>query len=186
VKVVQAGGQKRLAAYLVDDGDRLPGAHQLRSRLQSRLPEHMVPASFVRLPALPLNANGKVDRSALPDPEALQVPKSPTDAVKGDLEEIIIQIWRKVLSHPHIGPDDNFFDLGGDSLGLVQAHAELQQSLQRTISITELFEFPSVRALRQHLSGEVARPAAFSELQQRAKRQRAALARPRAVGTVGK
>lgn len=130
---------------------------------------------------MPLNANGKVDRDALPlrethDGDA----KRPAVIATGSPEDVITSVWRRVLSLDQIGPDDNFFDLGGDSLSLVQAHAELQRALNRTIPITKLFEFPTVRALRQHLNG-ASEQLAVSEIQQRANRQRAAMARQRLV-----
>jgi acyl carrier protein len=130
---------------------------------------------------LPLNGNGKVDRSALPTP-SLETSGDPAPSATisaTDLEDLIISVWRKVLTIQRVGPDDNFFDLGGDSISLVQAHSELQRNLNRTLAITDLFEFPSVRTLRDHLKRLAPQKLVVSEMEQRANKQRAALARQR-------
>jgi pyochelin synthetase len=181
VNVIQQGSQKRLAAYLVADGESLPSSKALRVYLEGRLPQHMVPLHFIALDFLPLNANGKVDRDALPAPIAatIDAPAYVVSVPADDLEDVIMGVWRKVLTVPQVGPDDNFFDLGGDSISLVQVHSELQKHLDRYISVTDLFEFPSVRALRQHLERRAPQKLAVSEMEQRAHKQRAALARHR-------
>ena len=181
VSAVQQGSQKRLAAYLVADGNQVPSAEKLRVYLEGLLPHYMVPLHFIVLDSLPLNANGKVDRSALPAPrvEASGAPAAPPSVSKNQLEDLIMSVWCKVLGIPQVGRDDNFFDLGGDSISLVQAHSELQKQLSRTIAVTDLFEFPSVHALRRHLEREVPQKLAVSEMEQRADKQRAALARQR-------
>jgi amino acid adenylation domain-containing protein len=181
VSVIQQGSQKRLAAYLVPDGDRLPSAQELRVYLERHLPHYMVPLHFITLGSLPLNANGKVDRSALPAPD-LVAPDNPAAGASvsaNDLEDLIMDVWRKVLTIKRVGRDDNFFDLGGDSISLVQAHSELQRYLNRTLPITDLFEFPSVRTLRDHLERQSPQKLVVSEMEQRANKQRAALARQR-------
>lgn len=187
VNVIQQGSQKRLAAYLVADGDRLPSAEALRVYLVGRLPHYMVPLHFIALDSLPLNANGKVDRDALPAPNAnatnITAGPSTVSASANDLEDVIMSVWRNVLTVPLVRPEDNFFDLGGDSISLVRAHSELQKHLDRHISVTDLFEFPSVRALRQHLEARAPQKLAVSEMEQRAHKQRAALARQRSRNT---
>jgi acyl carrier protein len=181
VSVIQQGSQKRLAAYLVSDEDRVLSAQELRVYLERHLPHYMVPLHFITLDSLPLNANGKVDRSALPGPD-LVAPDNPAAGASvsaNDLEDLIMDVWRKVLTIKRVGRDDNFFDLGGDSISLVQAHSELQRYLNRTLPITDLFEFPSVRTLRDHLERQSPHKLVVSEMEQRANKQRAALARQR-------
>jgi pyochelin synthetase len=193
VNAVPYGEQKRLVGYVVTEAGKKVEAFELRSFLEKALPQYMIPFTFVALSSLPLNANGKVDRNALPIPadsahsqsipragKVLEnIPLQPRTKQNDNLQEIITNVWRKVLSVEQIGMDDNFFDLGADSLLLVQAHSDLQRQLHRTIAVTDLFEFPSVRALRRHLENGKTAPLAISEIQHRANRQRAALARQR-------
>ncbi|HKP10894.1 MAG TPA: amino acid adenylation domain-containing protein, partial [Blastocatellia bacterium] len=114
----EAGTGKRLVAYLVceDDAQR-PAAAELRNRLKQELPGHMIPAAFVVLEKLPLNANGKVDRKALPPPEAsrAELDKSYAEPLTS-VEKVLTGIWAETLGLDKIGIHDNFFDLGGDSI----------------------------------------------------------------------
>ena len=129
--------------------------------------------------ALPLNANGKVDRSLLPASVlARSEPESGATAVKEGTEEVISSVWKKVLAVEHVGPTDNFFDLGGDSILLVEVHAELQQTLNRRFSVTDLFQFPSIRALSDYLDGQASQVAS-SEIAERIRKQRNAMAKQR-------
>ena len=142
----------------------------------------MIPSSFLLLEALPLNANGKVDRSLLPAPVSVDAPM-PTSSASGrggviGTEEIIVSVWKKLLGVEQIGPTDNFFDLGGDSILLVEAHAELQKTLKRKFSVTDLFQFPSLRALTMHFDG-LGSQAANAGIAERIRKQRQAMARQR-------
>jgi hypothetical protein len=148
-------GDKRLCAYLVSRDAPLPSASALRSFVQSKLPEHMVPAVFVELPALPLTPNGKVDRLALPDPRAaIVLPQSA--APESAFEKTIAALWRDVLGLTEVGVTDNFFDLGGHSLLVVQVQRRLQEASGHEVSITDMFRFPTIRSLALHLAGHVA------------------------------
>jgi amino acid adenylation domain-containing protein len=131
----------------------------LRAHLRSRLPEPMVPAVFVPLAALPMTANGKLDRAALrePEPEAV-LPETllaggVSNAPRAGLEREIATVWQEVLGVPRVGAEDNFFDLGGHSLLLVDAQARLAARLGREIPLLELFRHPNVAALARHLEG---------------------------------
>ncbi|APR84357.1 Malonyl CoA-acyl carrier protein transacylase [Minicystis rosea] len=121
-------GRKRLVAYLV--GDSVPGAAELRAFLQSTLPEHMIPAAFVTLSAMPLTANGKLDRRALPAPETtvLDETGSADAAPTSPTEEMLSQIWAGVLRLPRVGTHDNFFEIGGDSILGIQIVARARQA----------------------------------------------------------
>jgi acyl carrier protein len=92
------------------------------------------------------------------------------------LEQIIVEAWRRVLRVEHIGPDDNFFDLGGDSLQLLAVHSGLQKTLGAEIAVVDLFEFTSVRRLASHLGNNNRIDPSFSESRKRAEKRRAALA----------
>jgi amino acid adenylation domain-containing protein/FkbM family methyltransferase len=136
-------------------GSPLLTAEELRAHLRRKLPEAMVPSAFVLLDALPVTRNGKVDRRALPDPESLQ-PEQRADLVppRNEAEAIIVRIWREVLQRERIGVHDNFFDLGGHSLLLLQVHTRLGECFDRPISMLDLFQHPTVSALAGFLAGE--------------------------------
>ena len=187
VDAIDLDGQKKLAAYIVpesvpENGQQLQ-ADQLRTALESFLPVYMIPSSFLIMEALPLNANGKVDRSQLPAPAQARAPvlggpANGRPAVKNGTEEIIAAVWKKALGVEHLGPADNFFDLGGDSILLVEVHAELQQTLNRKLSVTDLFQFPSIRALSNYLDGQASQVDS-SEIAERIRKQRNAMAKQR-------
>ncbi len=189
VKVVQSGGHPKLAAYVVPGEESRPTAGGLKEFLELRIPGYMIPFAFVMLDALPLNANGKVDRDALPNPapgNILDGVAISTQGAANPLEETILSVWSKTLNRGsrdanRIGLDDNFFDIGGNSLLLIEAHTELQRRLERQIPVTALFEFPTVRSLASDLNGEGAGRLAVADLDARSARQREAMARRRAA-----
>jgi pyochelin synthetase len=185
VDAVEIDGHKKLAAYVVPEKDLQLDAPKLRAALENFLPAYMVPFSFLMMQALPLNTNGKVDRSLLPAPATAAAGLwNGHAATQGGMEETVSAVWRKLLGLEHIGVDDNFFDLGGDSILLVQAHGELQSMLQRTFPITDLFQFPSVRALSRALEGQPRKQVGGADMAERIRKQRAAMARQRTAGQV--
>ena len=156
-------GDVRLVAYLLSDVTISPVA--LRTALSAKLPDFMVPAHYVQVDAFPLTPNKKVDRKALPEPieaapadQMAPAPKAipiPADALapSGNVEEQIAAVWRGVLGVSQITPKDNFFSLGGHSLLAVQAHRELKAIFgSAKLSITDIFRFPTLGALSQHLA----------------------------------
>ena len=147
------GMEATLVAYIVPVDEVGPGTDELRAYLASRLPHHMVPSIFVTLEQLPLMANGKVDRRALPEPSqgAQVVTAASFVAPANELERMIAGIWSEVLGLEQVGTQDNFFDLGGHSLRLLQVHLKLRQALGRDVPLVELFQFPTVSTLAAHL-----------------------------------
>lgn len=141
----------------------------------------MMPASITQLPALPLSPSGKIDRARLPL-------AAPAEAVKGgaatnDTEAALLQIWRRVLGTSAVGVDDNFFDLGGTSLGLMEVHANMRRILASDVTIVEMFQYPRISALAARLTGGAPPPrAALLDPSERARRAQAALARRRPGG----
>jgi amino acid adenylation domain-containing protein len=136
------------------------GPELLRAFLQGKLPEWMVPAAFVALEALPLTANGKVDRQALPVP-GMDRPMSPAlafEAPSTELETALAAAFREVLGVERVGLDDNFFDLGGTSLHIVQVHSRLRETLGREVPIVEMFRHPTLRMLADFLGGIPGQP----------------------------
>ncbi len=139
-----APGQKRLVAYVVPrEGVELAAA-ELEARLRKRLPEHMVPGAIVLLERLPLNANGKVDRRALPAPErkaaAYVAPRTAT-------EEVLAAIWAVVLGVERVGTGESFFELGGHSLLATQVVSRARQAFGVEVPLRALFEAPTVAEL---------------------------------------
>ncbi|HEY0602498.1 MAG TPA: amino acid adenylation domain-containing protein [Herpetosiphonaceae bacterium] len=124
----------------------------LRTFLAARLPEYMLPSAFVTLDALPLSPNGKVDRKALPEPEARRPETASYLAPQTAIEREIAQIWQEVLQLERVGRHDNFFDLGGHSIRMMQAYGKLVERLDREIAMVDLFRYPTVAALAQHLA----------------------------------
>lgn len=169
------GGNKRLVAYYVPADSQSLQARKLRDFLSIKLPAFMVPSLYTPLAALPLNLNGKVDRAALPAPEA-QKAKEMQQELTSNLEQMIAEVWKTVLHQESVGLDDSFFDLGGDSLLIVAVHSRLQELLNREIEIMDLFEFTTIRTFSQHLENSGAPTPTFSSVQQQAQRQREAFA----------
>ncbi|HEW97759.1 MAG: hypothetical protein DRR16_17350, partial [Candidatus Parabeggiatoa sp. nov. 3] len=122
----------------------------LRDYLKEKLPHYMVPSHFELLNALPLTPNGKIDRSKLSAP--LDSPKPERAAMpQTEVEQLIATVWQEVLHVDKVGIYDNFFDLGGHSLLIIQVQAKLQKAFAKEISVVELFEHPTIHALAQHL-----------------------------------
>ena len=152
-----AAGNQRLVAYVVPRPAAELDVAELRRWLQAELPEHMVPSAFVRLEALPLSSNGKIDRKALPDPGP-----GPLDSVaeyvapRNPLEETLARVWAEVLELERVGVHDNFFDLGGHSLQSVQLVSRLTAALNRPVSVKTVFQAPTVAAMAEVLEREAA------------------------------
>ncbi|HEV2733919.1 MAG TPA: amino acid adenylation domain-containing protein, partial [Longimicrobiaceae bacterium] len=149
-----APGERRLVAYLAGAA----AADGLREHLRARLPSHMVPSAFVVLPALPLSANGKVDRAALPAPEAPV--RASGRAPRTATERALAGVWTDVLGVEQVSADDNFFDLGGHSLLLVRVHARLGERLGAEVPIAELFQHPTLASLAAFLDARRGAPTA--------------------------
>jgi amino acid adenylation domain-containing protein len=145
----EPAGRNRLVAYIVADGVGRPSARQLREFLSQRLPAYMCPSSFIFLDALPLRKSGKVDRSVLPDPNAAILRSSPLTP-RSETEEVISRVWRECLGISVVLPDDNFFDIGGDSLLLIRVHSRLEEAFG-SLSVLELFEYATISSLAEHL-----------------------------------
>jgi len=173
-------GDTRIVAYLTAAQGQTPKPAELREHLKIGLPDFMVPSHFVTLAALPQTPNGKIDRKALPAPEADKAAVAQEAAAyvapTGDLEETIASIWRDVLKLSEVGTRSNFFDLGGHSLLAVQTHRRLKEALGRDLSITDIFRFPTIAGLSAYLSksGED-EGAAAKQGQDRAAGRRAAM-----------
>jgi acyl carrier protein len=148
-----SSGEQRLVGYLIArEGVTLEPA-ELRSFLAQGLPEYMVPSTFVVLKTFPLTPNGKIDRKALPDPGASALAVGTAYAPpSNETEAAVAAIWRDVLNVPTVGRNDNFFDLGGHSLLVVQVQSRIQKVLGRVLPIVEFFQNPTVATLAARLT----------------------------------
>jgi acyl carrier protein len=147
------GGDASLCGYVVpaDGHAGAPLEEALRAALAAALPDYMVPANLVQLRVLPLNASGKVDRRALPAPDVVAVVRAAFVAPGAGIEEAVATAWSRALGVERVGLDDNFFDLGGTSLGLVRLQSLLREALGRDVPVATLFRFPTLRAQAAHL-----------------------------------
>jgi acyl-coenzyme A synthetase/AMP-(fatty) acid ligase/acyl carrier protein len=155
-------GEKRLVAYYTcaevsGEGEREKagaaeeaeevGAEILRAHLAARLPEYMVPVAYVQLKSLPLTANGKLDRRALPAPDTDAYTVREYEAPVGETEIKLAEIWAEVLKVERVGRHDNFFDLGGHSLLAIKLVLRIRQEVGVKIDLWEVFEFTQLSAL---------------------------------------
>ncbi|GAB4216597.1 MAG: hypothetical protein OHK0022_57920 [Roseiflexaceae bacterium] len=172
-------GNQRLVAYVVlaenqeprtknqesgaDDTQLNTQNSTLKTFLRERLPDYMVPASYVFLEALPLTPAGKIDRRALPAPEPGREGEGTFVAPRDEWEQRLAQIWEELLDVRPVGATDNFFDLGGHSLLAVRLVAQVQERMGRRLPLAALFQSPTVEDLARALRAEVT-PAPWSPL----------------------
>ncbi len=140
-----APGERRLTAYVVPTRTPPPSAADLRDYLKARLPDYMMPSAFVFLDALPLNANGKLDRKALPAPGITRgSPEQSFAPPCTEMEKKISAIWREILKVERVGLHDNFFEIGGDSLAAMRVIGRLRGPQFPNLSVFHVFERPTV------------------------------------------
>jgi acyl-coenzyme A synthetase/AMP-(fatty) acid ligase/acyl carrier protein len=175
-------GDKRLLAYFVPNPDLSVLTGELKEFLRESLPDYMIPYLFVALENIPLTPNGKTDRNALPAPDQRQTDEeyiAPTTQI----EHEIARIWQDVLKLEKAGIRDNFFDLGGHSLLLIQVQTRLQEVFDREIPVVELFKYPTIAALAEYLSergkDHEEEASTIQQIQDRANRQKEAMKRRR-------
>ncbi|GCF07285.1 hypothetical protein KDI_08490 [Dictyobacter arantiisoli] len=147
-----AQGDKRLVGYIVQEEEGTWETGSLRQQLRTDLPDYMVPSLFISLPELPLTANGKLDRNALPSPEkaathTIRECVAPRDPV----EEIVVDLWKDILGLETISVYDNFFEIGGHSLLATRLLSHLRQLLQLDVPLRDLFEKPVLADFALHL-----------------------------------
>ncbi len=179
--------EKQLVAYIVSQDLAAMPLDRLRSFIEQQLPEYMVPSAFVFLPALPLTANGKVDRRALPAPSRERPPlEQAFVAPQNDLQRTLAQIWCELLGLERVGIDDNYFDLGGTSISILKVAIALQQQLGQEIPVVKLFQHSTIAGLAAYLqqptggnTTALERGQLPDKLHSRAQQQKAAQARRR-------
>jgi acyl-coenzyme A synthetase/AMP-(fatty) acid ligase/acyl carrier protein len=149
-------GDKRLVAYIVPQAGSTSTPDEWRRFLRDRLPEYLIPSFFMTIARLPLTPNGKIDRKALPQPVGPS-PESTGAYIppQTEIEQLIAGIWQEVLEVEKVGRRDNFFDLGGHSLLMVQAHLKLRAAIKTEITLIEMFRYPTVASMAEYISNGV-------------------------------
>ncbi|MFY1638253.1 amino acid adenylation domain-containing protein [Solwaraspora sp. WMMB335] len=150
VTVADGAGTLRLVGYATGEPGTTPDGRQLRSWLRVRLPEYLVPAAVVVLDRLPLTANGKLDRRALPAPEFAAAPagRAPRDA----REELLCGLFAELLEVPSVSVDDGFFELGGHSLTAARLVSRIRHTLGSELDVRDVFQAPTVAELATRLA----------------------------------
>jgi acyl-coenzyme A synthetase/AMP-(fatty) acid ligase len=166
-------GERRLTAYVVAKNGNALTAGLLRGHLSERLPAYMIPSEFAVLDALPRTPHGKLDRAALASSAAARVESGEAYvAPETDAEVLIAEVWREVLGLGRVGVHDNFFEVGGTSLLLVKIHHRLQQSVKSDLTMIDLFKYPTVSALAEHVGRGQPAEASFGRVYDRVKKQK--------------
>lgn len=169
---------QRLVAYLQPEEDHSVDPEAIREGVARVLPNVMVPSHFTTVETFPLTPNGKVDRNALPDPRPPRAVQTDSfDAPTDEIEELVSTVWKRVLDLDHIGVNENFFDLGGHSLLAVQVVRQLSDEMNREIPIVDLFQFPTIRSLADHLDTDADTAEGATRGTSRAERRRQAFTR---------
>lgn len=144
----QASGKleiQSVCAYYVASGEL--AATELREYLLTKLPEYMIPSYFIKIDQIPLTANGKIDKKTLPEPDPNAITSAEYVAPENETEERLAEIWQKVLGLERVGTGDNFFEIGGNSILLIQMHTQIEKQFPGQVTITDLFAYPTVAKL---------------------------------------
>jgi amino acid adenylation domain-containing protein len=165
-------GEKQLVAYCVKKGGEQPPAEDLQQHLLKRLPQYMVPGVYVFVAAIPHNANGKVDRKALPLPQLGERLGNRYVAPRTAIETVLCRIWQQILSVERVGIHDRFFELGGHSLAMVRVRDQVQQRLKQTFPLVVMFEHSTVASLAAYLLNNQPEVHSFEEVNARTVEQR--------------
>ncbi|MHC5747095.1 MAG: amino acid adenylation domain-containing protein [Nostoc sp.] len=147
----ESGDSKRIVAYVVPQKEQTRTIPELRGFLESKLPNYMLPTTFVILEALPLTPNGKVDRKALPIPELTQISSSDIILPSTPIENLLAGIWAEILGIEKVGIDNNFFELGGHSLLATRVISRIRQVFQVELPLRYLFEKPTIAGLAEEI-----------------------------------
>lgn len=150
---VSDSGQKQLIAYIVTDPQQPIAIAAIRMFLKDKLPDYMIPVSFVELEALPLTPNGKINTKALPEP-VINASSLEIAIANDDFEKDLVAIWQEVLEVPSIGIHDNFFDLGGHSLLAVRLFTVIEKKFSQNLPLATLLQAPTIHQLADILRQE--------------------------------
>jgi amino acid adenylation domain-containing protein len=153
------GDTKRLVAYIVLDSAEPQDTRKIRAALREWLPEHMLPAAFIGMNKLPLSTSGKVDRASLPDPDASSLdPVAKYEAPMQHFEDVVTRAYEDVLGRERVGVQDDFFELGGNSLQAVRVVSKLRSALNLEIAVRAIFDTRTPAGLAALLRATLADP----------------------------
>jgi amino acid adenylation domain-containing protein len=169
-------GNKQLITYF-SAFSKKPLNELLRTYLKNQLPGHMIPSIFIQLEKFPRTPNGKIDRDALPDISEIRE-KYEREKPQTELEQHLLDIWETTLHMHSIGREDHFFDLGGSSLQIAHIQTLIEKRLQIKIPITDLYQYPTIAKLAQHLNQQHTAPSEL-ENQENAEKRRLAFSKLR-------
>lgn len=178
-------GDRRVVAYVVAAAGYEDAIGGLRNTLRQHMPDYMVPSAFVAMDKFPLNANGKVDRRALPPPQTVVQVEQVIVPPRSEMEQRIAKIWQEMLRLDKVGIKDNFFDLGGHSLLLVKTHSRLTAELGCDLTVLDMFEYPTIEALAKHLSVETPVDTLAEQAQTRVNRRRGSSGAAQPIAIIG-
>jgi amino acid adenylation domain-containing protein len=147
-------GDKFLAAYFVSSTSKKPRVSDLREHLAQKLPDYMVPAAFVQLQSFPVTPNAKVDRKALPAPQAADFSNGEYIAPRNEVERKLVAMWEKILGISPIGVRTSFFDLGGRSILAARLFMQISRDFGKDVPLAALFEAPTIEQLTEKLREE--------------------------------
>jgi acyl carrier protein len=149
-----ANGSRQLVSYVVGREELgREGLERIQEFLRGKLPEYMVPSAWVEMDALPVTANGKVDRKRLPAPESQ--PKEAAMRPRTEAERLMAEIWMKVLKLEQVGINENFFELGGHSLLATQIISRVRETFEVDLPLRHLFEAPTIVRLTEHITANL-------------------------------
>ncbi|MFT3859275.1 MAG: amino acid adenylation domain-containing protein [Aquabacterium sp.] len=169
-------GDKRLAAYVVPAPGASVDAGELRAGLARTLPDYMLPAAFVMLPALPLMSSGKLDRKALPAPDLAQAASASRRGPRNPTEDILCALFAETLGLPAVDIDSNFFELGSDSLMVARVVSKVRSTFQIELPLAAMFEVTHIAGLAELIDrAQSAEQGLTSPLRRRARPQRVPL-----------
>src|SRR6267143_2140032 len=147
VELSGEGADQRLVAYVVAGEEATPSARELRRHVRSKLPEHMAPASYVKVAELPLLPSGKVNRRALAGVGGVVLSEQGMVAARTEVEQKLAEMWGEVLKVGEVGVDQNFFELGGHSLLVLQVMVRLRREFNVELGVRTMFEEPTIAEL---------------------------------------
>ena len=147
VELSGEGAEQRLVAYVVAGEEGTPSARELRRYLRSKLPEHMVPATYVRVEEMPLLPSGKVNRRALAGVGGVVLSEQGMVAARTEVEQKLAEMWGEVLKVGEVGVDQNFFEMGGHSLLVLQVMARIRREFNVELGVRTMFEEPTIAEL---------------------------------------
>jgi amino acid adenylation domain-containing protein len=172
ILIAEGKTDKRLISYIIPVSQTEFKPEEIKYELRKTLPDYMIPSTYIKLESYPLTANGKIDYKALPRPEA-----DKTQFVKAanEAERKLVEIWEEVLGLDQVGTQDNFFDLGGHSLNIIEVQTKVKEAFEKDINVVEMFRYPTIGTFAKFLGDDQSGKAIREKTEIRASRQKQAM-----------